>query len=233
MESTEGYVLGGLRYGDTSKIIRVFSRDKGKLSFIAKGAVRKNNKFGASVEPLSKAEFQYIEKKSGLHLLTGADLKSYPSKIISDSERLPAALSAIELLGATLPDADPHEEVYQLLDEFMAGLKTDDAGSSFKLFLHFAFQYIASTGWQIDLSGFNPALPFNYFTFDSGSFSTGGFAGRRFYKFPTELAVKLTGFEDAPVFTDGEIDTLRLFMEEYLSFHYDKKIKINSMEYFI
>jgi recombinational DNA repair protein (RecF pathway) len=233
LEITEGFVLGGLRYGDTSKIVKIFTRDEGKLSFMAKGAVRKNNKYGAAIDPLSRGEYKFIRKNSGLHLLTGSDLKKYYSKIISDGELLPLGLAALETVNRTQADRDPHPEVFALMQSYFDALSNSPTSSGFKLLLHFLFDYTEQMGYRIDISNYNPATPFNFLTFEDGCISHGGFAGKRFFKFETPLIEKLLHIDKELLFSGDEITSLRQFFEQYLSFHFEQNVKLNSLEYLI
>lgn len=51
---TPALVVGALRYGDTSRIVRLVTRDHGLVSAIAKGALRPKSRFGAALQLLSE-----------------------------------------------------------------------------------------------------------------------------------------------------------------------------------
>ena len=48
--ATPAIILATLRYGETSKIVRLATRDLGVQSAIAKGASRPKSKFGAALQ---------------------------------------------------------------------------------------------------------------------------------------------------------------------------------------
>src|SRR5260370_41103624 len=56
--STPAVVLQTYRYSETSKVVRLATRDLGVQSAIAKGALRPKSRFGAGLEPLSGAGAQ-------------------------------------------------------------------------------------------------------------------------------------------------------------------------------
>ena len=69
--STPAIVLATLRYGETSKIVRLATREQGIQSAIAKGALRPRSRYGAALQVLSEGAAQYLAKEGReLHTLT-------------------------------------------------------------------------------------------------------------------------------------------------------------------
>jgi len=76
LKRTEAIVLRSFEVGEQDKIVIFFSRKKGVLHGIAKGARKFNNRFGSSLEPFSYVDVQYYEKeKKELLTLNSCDLK--------------------------------------------------------------------------------------------------------------------------------------------------------------
>ena len=74
---TPAIVLSALRYSETSKIVRLATREHGVQSAIAKGALRPKSRFGAALQLLSEGQAQYLAKEHReLHVLTAFDLVS-------------------------------------------------------------------------------------------------------------------------------------------------------------
>src|SRR5213593_1719955 len=73
--STPAIILSTLRYSETSKIVRLATRDLGVQSAIAKGALRPKSRFGAGLELLSEGMAQlYHRETRELHTLGAFDL---------------------------------------------------------------------------------------------------------------------------------------------------------------
>jgi DNA repair protein RecO (recombination protein O) len=231
-EQADGITLGGLRYGDTSKIIRVFTREHGKLSFLAKGAIRKNNKYGASIEPLSISHFTYIRKPAGLHLLTSSELNEYFSKSITNMDILPISLAIVELINLTQVENDSNEYLYDLIKHFLELLDASKQEDVYNYFISFVIQYTGMLGYMIDTSQYNHQIPFNYFLLDDGVISLSGFAGKRFFKFSTPLLQKIAMIDSGEFveFDLNEKQEFRRFTEDYFSFHLERKVKLNSLD---
>ncbi|MGB7296595.1 MAG: DNA repair protein RecO [Candidatus Aminicenantales bacterium] len=63
LDQTEAIVLRSFSIGDQDKLVVFFSRDKGLLRGVAKGARKFGNRFGSSLEPLSLVNVFYYEKE--------------------------------------------------------------------------------------------------------------------------------------------------------------------------
>ena len=78
--NTDAIVLKTFSYGETSLISRCFTKDKGKISFIIKGAKSKKNFISPYFQPLSfiniiykeneKRELQIVSKVSFVQIWT-------------------------------------------------------------------------------------------------------------------------------------------------------------------
>ena len=60
ISTSKAIVLKTIKYGDTSLIIHVFTKEHGKIAFIVKGARKVKTKIKANIiQPLSILEIQY------------------------------------------------------------------------------------------------------------------------------------------------------------------------------
>ncbi len=68
-------ILQAFPYSDTSKVLRLYCRDQGLHSVIAKGASRPKSRFGGILEPFTEGDAHFLLKESrDLHTLTDFDL---------------------------------------------------------------------------------------------------------------------------------------------------------------
>ncbi len=63
IDQSDAIVLRSFNVGEQDKIVVFFSRDKGLLRGMAKGARKFGNRFGSSLEPMSLVEIFYYEKE--------------------------------------------------------------------------------------------------------------------------------------------------------------------------
>ena len=121
--STPAIVLSALRYSETSKIVRLATRDVGVQSAIAKGALRPRSRFGAALQLLSEGHAQLLTKEHReLHILAAFDLTRLHAGLAADIAKYAAASVLAELMLRFAPP-DPHPESFDLLQEALGALE--------------------------------------------------------------------------------------------------------------
>src|SRR6476619_6678076 len=113
--TTPAIILSALRYSETSKIVRLATREHGVQSAIAKGAMRPRSRYGAALQVLSEGQAQYLAKEHReLHVLTAFDLQHLHLALAADLGRYATASALAEVVLRFAP-ADPHPESFELL----------------------------------------------------------------------------------------------------------------------
>lgn len=114
--STPAIILATFRYGETSKIVRLATRDHGVQSAIAKGALRPRSRFGASLQVLSSGHAQlYLSERRELHTLAAFDLGIVPVALTANVGRYATATALAEVMLRVAP-AEPHPEAFAVLE---------------------------------------------------------------------------------------------------------------------
>ena len=120
---TPAIVLSALRYSETSKIVRLATREYGVQSAIAKGALRPKSRFGAALQLLSEGQAQYLAKEHReLHVLTAFDLQHLPVGLTADLTRYATASALAEVMIRFAP-ADPHPDSYDVFRNALHALE--------------------------------------------------------------------------------------------------------------
>lgn len=113
--STPAIVLHSFKYGDTSKIVRLLTRDFGVQSAIAKGAFRSRSAFGARLQSLSEGVAQiYVRQTRDLQTLGAFDVTAQRGTLARDVRRYSAAAVLAELVLRLSPE-EKHPEIFDLL----------------------------------------------------------------------------------------------------------------------
>jgi DNA repair protein RecO (recombination protein O) len=121
--STPAIVLSTLRYSETSKIVRLATREYGVQSVIAKGALRPKSRFGAALQLLSEGQALFLLKENReLHLLTGFDLRRLHVGLATELDRYAVACALGEVMLRFAPP-DPHPESFDLLQHALEDLE--------------------------------------------------------------------------------------------------------------
>jgi len=121
IERDEAIVLQRRRFLESSLIVSLFTRSRGPISVIAKGARRSRSRFGGVLEPTNRIEVVYYRKESrDLHLLAQADLVgSYPA-LRESLLRLSYGYAIIESLAGLKREETPAGELFPLALEAFA-----------------------------------------------------------------------------------------------------------------
>ncbi|HEX2250303.1 MAG TPA: DNA repair protein RecO [Gemmatimonadales bacterium] len=125
--STPAIVLSTLRYSETSKIVRLATRDHGVQSAIARGALRPKSRFGGALQVLSEGQAQYLSKEQReLHVLTAFDLRRLHVGLAADLNRYAIACALAEVMLRFAPP-DPHPETFDALQSALETLEAAPA----------------------------------------------------------------------------------------------------------
>jgi len=117
--STPAVVLQTYRFSETSKVVRLATRDLGVQSAIAKGVLRPRSPFGAGLELLSEGIAQlYYRETRELHTLGAFDLVNLRRELAAEVGRFAGATALAEVMLKMAPAA-PLPNAY---DTLTAGL---------------------------------------------------------------------------------------------------------------
>lgn len=113
---TEAIVLRSLDYGETSQIVTLFTREKGKLGVMAKGARRPKSSFGATLQPMAYTQvvFYYKPTRTLQTLSESSHVESF-HRLRRDLKKITAGLRIVELVDALMETEDPQPSVFALL----------------------------------------------------------------------------------------------------------------------
>lgn len=113
--TTPAVILHAFKYGETSKIVRLLTREHGVLSAIAKGALRPKSKFGARIQVLSSGTAElYVKATRDLQTLAEFDVTVQRAELAHDVKRYAAGMALGELVLRFSP-AEAHPEIHDLV----------------------------------------------------------------------------------------------------------------------
>ncbi len=123
----EAVILQSRKFSETSKIIAVFTQEKGRLSILVKGGRKGTKKFPGGLETLDRVDLQFYYR-SGRELQNYklSDLVDSYSNLKGDLSRTYTALSLAETaLRCTFPE-EANAALFQILTESFAALDKID-----------------------------------------------------------------------------------------------------------
>lgn len=149
--TTPAIVLQTYRYSETSKIVRLATRDLGVQSAIAKGVMRPKSKFGAGLEILGEGTAQlYYRETRELQTLGEFELEVLRADLARDVARFAGATALAEVMLKSAPPAAlpaAYDALVAGLDALVAASACDVDAAAIRALWHL-----------LGVLGFEPAL---------------------------------------------------------------------------
>src|SRR5512139_52066 len=149
--TTEALVLRGYKLGETSKVVVLLTRERGKVRAVARGARGAKPRYQSSLEPLSEVRAT-LYGRQGAELLRLGQAELLHSAFRAGTRSLDAAMflsGCAELLDAFSPEGEAEEKVYRLA---LAVVRAAEGGVSPDLL----GRYLEA--WLLKLHGLYPPL---------------------------------------------------------------------------
>jgi len=121
--TSEGIVLARKNYGEADRIISVFSKDKGRIAFIAKGTRRPKSRKRGHIEIFNRVKFQAVTGR-GLDIITEAEVIDDFKDIRKSLKKISLAYYFMEVIGRITHEGEGNTGVYDLLLESLEKLKS-------------------------------------------------------------------------------------------------------------
>jgi len=126
---TEAFVLKAFRFGETSMIYRLLTRDRGVVPVIAKGARSPRSRLGAAVDPFRRLDVTYYDKPGReIQTLVDVELLAGHPGVTASLERLEAAGAWFRFLRRAIPEGMPAGAIYALAASALARLEVTPIG---------------------------------------------------------------------------------------------------------
>lgn len=135
----EGIVIGEQNYSESSKILKIFTREYGIISAISKGARKPKSPLHEGSNKLIYGIFDISYKENALSTLVSVDIKDNFKNIVSDYKDLAKkmyAFTIIDISSQTLPQEEiDEEEQKEIYDILLSSLKKINEGINPKVLL--------------------------------------------------------------------------------------------------
>jgi DNA repair protein RecO (recombination protein O) len=151
---TEAIVLRSIRYGEADRILHLYSRGRGRVGAIAKGARKPKSRFGGRLEPFFRLDLILHEGRGDLMTVTGATtLDGYP-RLRSSGPALGAGARACDAVLRLLDSAEANEPAYNLLCRYLALLDdpSQPRGADLEAALSFRLKLALVAGFVPELA---------------------------------------------------------------------------------
>ena len=115
-QSLKAIVINKIRYKDSGLIVKLFTEEKGLLSFLIRNANSKKNKTAGLYQPLTILNIQgLIKENSTLHYIKEAKVADSLNSIHQHPIKLGVSMFLSELLYKSLKEAEPNQALFHYL----------------------------------------------------------------------------------------------------------------------
>ena len=148
--NTNAIVLKTFSYGETSLISRCFTEDRGKISFIIKGAKSKKNLIAPYFQPLSYINIIFNEnEKRELQIVSKVSFVKIWTKIPLSLKKMTLSQSVLEISDFTLERNDPYQNLFKILIKTFLYFENGDFDENI-VFWHYECKVLSEMGFLID-----------------------------------------------------------------------------------
>ncbi|MEK6600182.1 MAG: DNA repair protein RecO [Deltaproteobacteria bacterium] len=114
--TTEAIVLSSMDYGESDKIVTLYTLEFGKIKGIAKGAKRSRKRFVNNLEPFSYIRLLFFQKQGrDLVMIEQADIIRRFDSLLLEIDRIAFGSYCIELLNEMTPEGQKNKKAFELL----------------------------------------------------------------------------------------------------------------------
>ena len=122
-EQLQTFVLSALDYGDSDRIVSLFTLEHGRIRAFARGARKSLKRFGPALESFARIE-AHVRIKEGLSSIQQADIISVYPGIRTELERIAHALYACELVEVLTAEGQALPRLFRLMSAYLQRLET-------------------------------------------------------------------------------------------------------------
>jgi len=127
IERTEAIVLKTIDYGETSQIVSLFTRLRGRMSVIAKGSRRPRSRFGSTLQPMSIIQaVYYFRTGRTLQTLKETTHVARLQRLTANVHRLGGAFRIVELVRGLTEEGDPSPTLFREMMQALVYLDSSD-----------------------------------------------------------------------------------------------------------
>lgn len=122
--ATEGIVLARRAYSEADRILSIYTKDYGRLSFLAKGVRKLPSRKRGHIEVFSRLKLQAVRAK-GIDILAEAELIDNFGEIRKNLKKVALAYYFMEVIGRTTHEGEKNSELYEYILKSLQRLKTE------------------------------------------------------------------------------------------------------------
>jgi len=151
---TSAIVFRSVDYGESSKIVTLFTEEHGKIAVMVHGAKKPKSKFGGLIEVGNLLDVVYYYKSSrSVQTLSEASFMQKTFNIRTDFAKMAILTSAIELINQLLHEGEVNTPIFKATKQFILWLEeTRESPRNIFPYLQIRLAELAGHGLQLHLN---------------------------------------------------------------------------------
>ena len=146
---THAFVLKTTIFKESSLIIRMFTREKGKSTYIVKAAMRQKSPNKAIYQQLNEVEIDYSHHpKKQIHPVYSVKLVEDWENICTDLKKTVLCTSMLEIIDKSYDEEIPDAETYDTLKQVMSYFESNSSNLN-NAFYYFILHFLKNSGYNI------------------------------------------------------------------------------------
>lgn len=121
---TRGFIIKRANFGESDRLITIFSQKYGKMRALAKGVRKVSSRRSSHLEIFNEVNIHLYKGKTFNYIAEVDTLKTFPY-LRESLSRVAVAYQMCELVGRICPEEQEQEDVYELLLKGFAYLNQD------------------------------------------------------------------------------------------------------------
>ncbi|MBS1492206.1 MAG: DNA repair protein RecO [Bacteroidetes bacterium] len=136
----EAVILRTVNYGDTSKILTLYSRNNGKINCIVKGARNIKSRVLGVIEPFNHITIVFYNKENrDLQMLSKAETIKNFRVIKTDLDKLTISYRILETMNKAVYDKEHSNELFELLIKSFTYINESNPEKSAENFISYLY----------------------------------------------------------------------------------------------
>ena len=148
IRKVEAIVINHSEYEETDRILKLFTREMGKIHAIAKGVRKEHSRKAGHLEPFTCTTLM-LARGASLWIISQAETVDAFSEIKADLERTALAAYCLELVDRFTTEEEVYPQLYRLLKETLTRLSSSDP--SFNIIRYFEMRFLEMVGFRPEL----------------------------------------------------------------------------------
>jgi DNA repair protein RecO (recombination protein O) len=144
----EAVVLSAMDYGESDRIVTLFTREHGKVRALVRHGKKSIKRFSGALEIFARLHLQVVLKE-GLSSLRNADIVNVFPRIRNDLQKIGYAGYACEVVDRFLPESMCNPRLFRLLVSYLEQLDAFPASSDDRRF--FEMNLLNILGYRLSL----------------------------------------------------------------------------------